>query len=170
LLTLEKVYSYEPVPAELNTEDTQFIKGVQANVWTEFIHSPEKVEYMSFPRVAALAEVGWTDPKLKNWEDFKRRMVVQYKRYEGADINYSKSALNVTYTSVQNDSNGTALITLKTNSYQPDIHYTTDSTEPTKKSPVYLKPFNIKLPGTIKAVVFESGLKISKVSVTSVLK
>jgi hexosaminidase len=66
LLTLEKVYSYEPVPAELNAKEAQYIKGVQANVWSEFIHSPEKAEYMSFPRVAALAEVGWTDPKLKN--------------------------------------------------------------------------------------------------------
>ena len=170
LVTLEKVYSYEPVPAELNAREALFIKGVQANVWSEFIHSPEKVEYMSFPRAAALAEVGWTDPKLKNWEDFKRRMEVQYKRYDSVGINYSKSAMNVTYTSVKDSTNGTALITLKTNSYQPEIHYTTDSKEPTKNSPIYDSPYNIKLPGTIKAAVFENGVKLSKVSVTSVLR
>ena len=169
LLTLEKVYSYEPVPAELNAKEALFIKGVQANVWSEFIHSPEKIEYMSFPRAAALAEVGWTDPKLKNWDDFKRRMVMQYKRYESAGINYSKSAMNVSYTAVKDNTNGTAIITLKTNSYQPEIHYTTDSTEPTESSPIYYIPFNIKLPGTIKAAVFENGVKLSKVSVTSVL-
>jgi len=170
LLTLEKVYSYEPVPAELNAKEALFIKGVQANIWSEFIHSPEKVEYMSFPRVAALAEVGWTDPKLKNWEDFKRRMVMQYKRYENAGINYSKTAMNVTYTSVKNNTNGTAIITLKTNSYQPEIRYTIDATEPTESSPIYYNPFIIKLPGTIKAAVFENGVKLSKVSVTSVLR
>ena len=170
LVTLEKVYSYEPVPAELNAQEAYFIKGVQANVWSEFIHSVEKIEYMSFPRAAALAEVGWTDPKLKNWEDFKRRMEVQYKRYDHARINYSKSAMNVTYTSVKDSTNGTATITLKTNSYQPEIRYTTDSTEPTKNSSVYYNPFNINLPGTIKAAVFENGVKLSKVSVTSVLR
>ena len=170
LLTLEKVYSYEPVPAELNAKEALFIKGVQANIWSEFIHSPEKVEYMSFPRVAALAEVGWTDPKLKNWEDFKRRMVMQYKRYENAGINYSKTAMNVTYTSVKNNTNGTAIITLKTNSYQPEIRYTIDATEPIASSPIYYNPFTIKLPGTIKAAVFEKRVKLSKVSVTSVLR
>jgi hexosaminidase len=170
LLTLEKVYSYEPVPAELNDKEALFIKGVQANVWSEFIHSPEKIEYMSFPRAAALAEVAWTDPKLKNWEDFKRRMVMQYKRYDSAGINYSKSAMNVSYTTFRDNINGTAIITLKTNSYQPEIRYTTDSTEPTRSSMVYSNPFNIKLPGTIKAAVFENGVKLSKVSVTSVLK
>ncbi len=170
LVTLEKVYSYEPVPAELNAQEAIFIKGVQANVWSEFIHSPEKVEYMSFPRAAALAEVGWTDPKLKNWEDFKRRMEVQYIRYDNAGINYSKSAMNVTFTSVKDSINGTALITLRTNSYQPDIHYTIDSAEPTERSPVYNNPFKINLPGTIKAAVFENGVKLSKVSVTSVLR
>ena len=125
---------------------------------------------MSFPRAAALAEVGWTDPKLKNWEDFKRRMGMQYKRYESAGINYSKSAMNVTYTSVKNNTNGTAIITLKTNSYQPEIRYTTDNSEPTESSPVYFNPLNIKLPGTIKAAVFKNGVKLSKVSVTSVLR
>ncbi len=94
---------------------------------------------------------------------------MQYKRYESAGINYSKSAMNVSYTAVKDNTNGTAIITLKTNSYQPEIHYTTDSTEPTESSPIYYIPFNIKLPGTIKAAVFENGVKLSKVSVTSVL-
>jgi hexosaminidase len=168
-LPLDKVYSYEPVPEELNADEAQFIKGVQATIWSEFIHSAEKVEYMSFPRAAAIAEIGWSDPKLKNWEDFKRRLEMQYKRYENAGINYSGSAYNVTYTSVKN-ADGTATVTLKTNSYQPEIRYTTDSTEPTKNSPVYNSPLTIKLPGTVKSAVYNNGKIISKVSVTSVLK
>ncbi len=124
---------------------------------------------MSFPRAAAIAEIGWSDPKLKNWEDFKRRLEMQYKRYENGGINYSKSAYNVTYTSVKN-ADGTATITLKNNSYQPEIRYTTDSTEPTKNSLVYSSPFTIKLPGTVKSAVYKNGSKVSQVSVTSVLK
>lgn len=170
LLTLEKVYSYEPVPAELSAIEALFIKGVQANIWSEFIHSADKVEYMSFPRAAALSEVGWTDPKLKNWEDFKRRMQKQYIRYDNAGINYSKSAMNVYYKAVKGNTNETSTITLQTNSHQPEIHYTTDSTEPTQNSTMYSNPFNIKLPGTVKAAVFENGVIISKVSVFSVLK
>ena len=170
LLTLEKVYSYEPMPDSLNAKEAQYIKGVQANIWSEFIHSPEKVEYMGFPRGAALAEVGWTDPKLKNWEDFKRRMETQYKRYEYIGMNYSKSAMNVLHTAVKNDTDETAIIMLKTNSYQPEIRYTTNSTEPTRSSTVYDKAFNIKLPGTVKSAVFKNGVKVSKVSVFSVLK
>jgi len=169
-LPLDKVYSYEPVPSELNTEEASFIKGVQATIWCEFIHSAEKVEYMSFPRAAAVAEIGWTDPKLKNWEDFKRRLEMQYQRYKNAGINYSKSAMNVTYTSVKNSADGTAVVTLKTNSYQPEIHYTVDSTEPTINSLVYCNPLIIKLPGTVKAAVFKNGVKVSMVSTTSVLK
>jgi hexosaminidase len=168
-LPLDKVYSYEPVPEELSADEAVFIKGVQATVWSEYIHSAEKVEYMSFPRAAAIAEIGWSDPKLKNWEDFKRRLEMQYKRYENAGINYSGSAYNVTYTSVKNG-DATATVTLKTNSYQPEIRYTTDSTEPTKNSPVYNSPFTIKLPGTVKSAVYKNGKIISKVSVTSVLK
>src|SRR5659263_204873 len=114
------------------------------------------------------AEVGWTDPKLKNWEDFKRSMDVQYKRYDNAGINYSKSAMNVTFKSVKDSINGTATITLSTNSYQPEIHYTTDSTEPTNSSLVYHDAFRVNLPGTIKAAVFKNGTKVNKVSVTSV--
>ena len=169
-LPLEKVYSYEPVPSELSVEEALYIKGVQATVWSEYIHSPEKVEYMSFPRAAAIAEIGWSDAKLKNWEDFKRRMETQYIRYENAGMNYSKSAMNVTYTSVKNSTEGTAVMTLKTDSYRPEIHYTTDSTEPTKNSPIYRNPFSIKLPGTIKAAVYKNGVKVNQVSVTSVLK
>lgn len=168
-LPLDKVYSYEPVPEELSADEAVFIKGVQATVWSEYIHSAEKVEYMSFPRAAAIAEIGWSDPKLKNWEDFKRRLEMQYRRYENAGINYSASAYNVTYSSVKNP-DGTATVTLKTNSYQPEIRYTTDSTEPTKNSTIYSSPFTIKLPGTVKSAVYKNGKKISQVSVTSVLK
>lgn len=70
-LTLEKVYSYDPVPAVLTDEQKQYIYGVQANVWTEYMPTPEHTEYMIYPRLLALAEVAWTMPDRKDWKQFR---------------------------------------------------------------------------------------------------
>lgn len=72
-LPLQKVYSYNPVPDSLTTEQKKLILGVQANVWTEYIPTPEHTEYMIYPRLLALAEVGWTVPENKSYPDFHQR-------------------------------------------------------------------------------------------------
>lgn len=169
MLTLEKVYSYEPVPAELNADERKYVKGVQGNVWSEFIHAPDKVEYMAFPRLAALAEVAWTPPARKDWENFTKRLETQYKRYDELGINYSLSAKNVWQTVEVDSVANTATIHLRTQSYQPEIRYTTDGSEPSLSSPVYSKPFQLSLPGTVKAAVFANKKQVGKISVQSVL-
>jgi hexosaminidase len=93
LTTLEKVYSYEPIPKELTAEDARYILGAQGNVWTEYMKNPRKVEYMIFPRMSALSEVLWTPKDKKNWADFERRMATQFQRYTLWDINYNKAFL-----------------------------------------------------------------------------
>ena len=65
---IEKVYAYDPVPKELTTDDAGFVLGAQANVWTEYIENTRKVEYMVFPRMAALSEVLWSGKEKKNKE------------------------------------------------------------------------------------------------------
>jgi hexosaminidase len=168
LLTLEKVYGYEPVPAELSPAEAAYIKGVQGNVWSEYIHSPGKVEYMAFPRAAALAEVAWTQPGLKNWDDFKRRMEQQYLRYDDLAIHYARTAYNPRAV-VQPDSvAGTARLTFKTDSYRPEVHYTLDGAEPTARSPKFSAPLTVKMPLTVKAATFKNGKIISQVSVRSI--
>jgi hexosaminidase len=89
--TVQKVYSYEPLPAELSPEDTKYVLGAQANVWTEYMSNPAKVEYMIFPRMSALSEVLWTDRKAKNWPGFEKRLKNEFKRYEWWNVNYSKA-------------------------------------------------------------------------------
>lgn len=88
--TLEDVYNYEPIPAELTDEEAEFILGAQGNVWTEYIHSPEKVEYMAFPRVLALSEVVWSPKTDRSFEDFLMRLQSHFKRLEILDVNYAK--------------------------------------------------------------------------------
>lgn len=84
-LTLEKVYSYNPVPEALDKEETTYIQGVQANVWAEYMTTPEHMEYMIYPRLLALAEVAWTQPEKKDWERFHRNALkeVEWLRNNG---------------------------------------------------------------------------------------
>jgi hexosaminidase len=90
-LPLEKVYSYEPIPAALNATEGKYVLGAQANMWTEYMKNTRKVEYMLFPRLAALSEVLWTPKEKKSWPDFEKRMVSQFKRYDLWGVNYSRA-------------------------------------------------------------------------------
>jgi len=80
-LPLKKVYSYEPVPKELTGDEQQYVLGAQANVWSEYMSNPRKVEYMIFPRLSALSEVLWSPKAGRNWKDFTKRLPTQFKRY-----------------------------------------------------------------------------------------
>ena len=93
-LPIEKVYSYEPQSSELNELQKQHVLGAQGNVWTEYMGSASKVEYMIFPRLAALSELLWSPAASRNWNDFKTRLPSQIKRYELWKVNYSKAYLS----------------------------------------------------------------------------
>ncbi len=86
-LPLEKVYSFEPIPPELKPEEAAHVLGAQANLWTEYIKTPEHAEYMLFPRLLALAEVIWS-PKKKDWADFQKRLVAHYDRLAFKGISF----------------------------------------------------------------------------------
>ncbi|MEY3717972.1 MAG: hypothetical protein RL285_1847 [Bacteroidota bacterium] len=83
---IENVYAYEPIPATLPDSLHRYILGAQANVWTEYILSPEHVEYMVMPRMPALSEVLWSNPQQKDFTDFKRRLTEHRKDWN--NINY----------------------------------------------------------------------------------
>jgi hexosaminidase len=86
---LEKVYAYEPVPKELKAEEAKYVIGAQANVWTEYMAYPSKVEYMVFPRMSALSEVLWSPKEKRDWVGFEKRLQQQFKRYALWKTNYS---------------------------------------------------------------------------------
>ncbi|WP_407520358.1 beta-N-acetylhexosaminidase [Lacibacter sp. MH-610] len=88
---VEAVYAYDPVPKELNEEEGKYVLGAQANVWTEYMNNTKKIEYMIFPRMAALSEVLWSTKENKSWEDFEKRLPVHMKQYEMMGLNYSKA-------------------------------------------------------------------------------
>ena len=87
---VEKVYSYEPLPDTLSAEAKNRIKGVQANLWTEYIPFTTQAEYMVLPRMAALAEVQWTPVVKKNFDDFSKRALRLSDLYDRYGYQYAR--------------------------------------------------------------------------------
>ena len=85
---LETVYSFEPIPAELEPQYVKHVLGGQANVWTEYMPNPKKVEYMAFPRLTALAEVVWTPKERKDYANFLDRLREHLTRLQALDVNF----------------------------------------------------------------------------------
>ncbi|MFF0695738.1 beta-N-acetylhexosaminidase [Streptomyces tendae] len=89
--TLEDVYRFEPVPAELTEEESGHVIGTQANLWTEVTENQERVDYQLFPRLAAFAEVAWSAlpaPADRDYAAFERRMATHYRRLDALGVAY----------------------------------------------------------------------------------
>ncbi|WP_406444988.1 beta-N-acetylhexosaminidase [Streptomyces sp. NBC_01613] len=93
--TLEDVYRFEPVPPELTPDEARHVLGTQANVWTEVMEDPARVDYQTFPRLSAFAEVAWSSlpaPADRDYADFERRMAVHYRRLDALGVGYRPPA------------------------------------------------------------------------------
>ncbi|GAA1241709.1 beta-N-acetylhexosaminidase [Kitasatospora nipponensis] len=90
--TLEDVYRFEPVPPSLDPVSARQVIGTQANLWTEFMNDARDLDYRAFPRLAAFAEVAWSDlprdPAARDWPGFERRMAEHYARLEALGVEY----------------------------------------------------------------------------------
>jgi len=146
---LQKVYNYNPLPFALSTNEQKYIKGVQANVWTEYLSDANKAEYMIFPRIIALAEIAWTSDSSKNYSDFLRRLRLHQKFLKGLN------AANH-YDDIRLESASSAGITLKTDRPNSQIRYTLNGTLPNAKSNLYSVPILPAKSSNIKAQIFEN--------------
>jgi hexosaminidase len=84
---VKEVYNFDPIPEELSNKESEFVMGAQGNVWTEYMHSDDKVEYMAYPRASALSEVTWSPKSKQNWTDFWRRLQTHFDRLEVLGVN-----------------------------------------------------------------------------------
>lgn len=159
--TLEKVYGYEPVPVELTPEEARHVLGAQANVWTEYIQTPDYVEYMAYPRVCAMSEVLWSARERRDWPDFTGRLKTHFARLDVLKVNYARSFFDV------NASFSHGKVTLTTLDQAVQIHYTTDGTEPKDVSLLYNGPFALPRSTTVKAAAFQNGKKLGKTLVVA---
>ncbi|MBL4604324.1 MAG: family 20 glycosylhydrolase, partial [Flavobacteriaceae bacterium] len=158
-LPLEKVYSFNPIPDELTKEESNYVLGAQGNVWTEYMQTSEKVEYMAFPRMVALSEVVWSSAKNKEYENFKNRLIEYQKRLDLLNVNYANHLYEL---SGKLDSENELLsYSLKAASNDNIIRYTIDGTNPTIASKLYAKPISIQKSTTIKAANFNKTTQLS---------
>lgn len=160
---IEKVYSLEPVPAALTKEQGKHILGAQANLWTEYIASTEHVEYMILPRMAALAEVQWTQPEKKDFKDFTTRLARLMKFYQRDGFNYAKHVFDLKADFTPDTDKKAVVVTLSTIDDAP-IYYTLDGTEPDSASLKYTEPIAITETADFQAVVIRPEGKSKVVS------
>lgn len=169
--SLEKVYSYNPVPDTLVAigKDKHII-GVQGNVWSEYLYTNAIREYHTFPRILAVAEVGWTSLERKDYLDFERRVNNAYVRMDGHGINYhiplpeqpGGSCNHVAFI----DSVALQFVT----SRPAQMVYTVDGTEPTAESALYTAPVPFVESGVLKIATLLPSGKLSRIRTIQVEK
>ncbi len=163
-LPLRKVYSYEPIPDSLTPKEAKHILGVQGNLWTEFIPDPAKAEFMAFPRIAAIAEVGWSAAQRRDWNDFTDRLNVQLRRYSARGIPYAKSAYNVSMRDSFSVIPHARFVKLQAEIGQENIRYTLNGADPTHRSAQYKSPIRLSKTTTVKSATFRDRTRIGDVT------
>ncbi len=168
-LPLSKVYSFEPVPKELTPREAKHIIGAQGNVWTEYIDSEKKAEYMALPRMAALSEVLWTTKNRKNINNFVKRLRTEFKRYDEMNVNYSQSVFSPMINLKPDSVSHKTFLTLTSETNFGEIHYTLDGERPTVKSTLFTKPVELNQTSRVCAGIFNNGKIIGKINCDSVI-
>lgn len=155
---IEKVYQFEPVPSVLTPDEQKYIIGVQANLWTEYIPAFSQVEYMEMPRMAALAEIQWTMPEKKDYQNFLVRLPRLVSIYDLEGYNYAKHIFNVNASFTPNFKEGVLDVALSSID-SADVYYTLDGTEPTTASQKYTDTLKINKACKLSAAVIRPAGK-----------
>jgi hexosaminidase len=132
-LRLSKAYQFDPLPEGV---DKKYIKGGQANLWTEQVYNMRHAQYMTWPRGWAIAESLWSPKEKKNWKNFFGRVENHFGRYDMADIKYAPSVYDPSF-KVSRGKDSILKIELATEVDDLTIHYSFDNTFPDHFSPVY---------------------------------
>ena len=150
-VTLKKLYHYNLEKENLTPELQKNVLGTQANLWAEFIATPEHSEYMLFPRLLAFSEISWTPDNLKNWDNFVKRTETFMDRLDVMKIKYARSMYQV-LPAVENQ-NGKVFLKLECEVPNADIRYALGDT-PIEKAEKYTQPIPFNESTTFKATVF----------------
>ena len=159
--TLRMMYDYNPIPEVLTPAEQKYIIGVEGCVWTEYMPTPERVEYMAWPRMCAIAETGWTR-KAKDWDDFTRRLEKHFGRLDGMEVGYCEAFFSPMIV-FHKDTQHNMVVTMTVDAPDAEIHYTLDGSVPTADSPKYEIPFSINRSQTVTAVAIRDGRQIGEI-------
>lgn len=162
---IRKVYNYNPIPQDsLTAEEAKHFLGVQANTWTEYIPTPEHLEYMMFPRALAVAEIGWTPQEKRDWQDFKPRVNAHIPVLQQMGLNPFPLSNELEFDMVVDTIQKEIRVTMDAEKYPAEIHYTTDGSTPTASSPIYQEPIVVKDSAKIVAGIFVNGQLQDRIS------
>jgi hexosaminidase len=163
-LPLQAVYNYEPLPPSLTGAEQGYIKGVQANIWTEYMPTPQVVDYMTWPRALAVSEITWSGADKKNYASFLDRLPAQLARLDKAGLPFRIPEPVGLENDVTTASHTT--ITLRPLVQGATIYYSTDGSEPTTGSTRYTNAIHLPLhtaPTTLKCIVVTPAGRTSSV-------
>jgi hexosaminidase len=170
IVSLRDVYDYDaghpPLPATaaamapLTAAEQHHVLGLQANIWTEHLATEARVEAMALPRVAALAESGWTASGNRDWADFARRLPSQMARYRALGLHADDGAVALG-AQVEPVSGRAAATVALSNQLGSALRFTTDGRAPTGASPQYRGPVEVALPAHLQAAAFDGARQIS---------
>jgi hexosaminidase len=160
-IDLETCYSFEPTPAELTPDQARHVLGLEGNMWTEHA-PPQRVDWQVFPRLCALAEVGWSPREQRDWGDFQRRMKAHYARLDALGVTYFLPPPECT---TKDTAFTDALeVTLDNPLGRGEVRYTLDGSEPTHASPKYTQPLKLTDSTRLRARTFIDGGRSSDVA------
>ena len=158
---LRTMYEYNPIPEVLTPEEARYIIGVEGCVWTEYMPTPARVEYMAWPRMCAIAEAGWTKAG-KDWDGFTRRLETHLGRLDRLDVGYCRAFWNP-FIEFHKDTEYSKVVTMSVDAPGAEIRYTLDGSTPTVASPVYEGPFAINRQQRVTAAAFRNGKMIGDI-------
>jgi hexosaminidase len=152
-LRLSTAYEFDPVPADV---DPKFIKGGQANLWTEQVYNIRQAEYMTWPRGFAIAESVWSPKEKKNWKNFFARTEQHFERLDIAETKYAPSVYDPIF-SVKRGADRQLQVTLSTEVEGLDMYYSFDNSFPDRFYPKYTTPLIPPIDATILRVITYKG-------------
>jgi hexosaminidase len=158
-LPLEKVYAFDPVPEDLPAEAAARIIGSQANIWTEFVRTPEHAELMLLPRLLAMSEVVWSPRAARDWAGFARRLARELPRLDTVPAKYGRHFYRVRQEH-EYDLEGRFTVRLLGNTADP-VHYTLDGSAPDARATRYERPIRLTGAATVSAVGVRNGEPLS---------
>ena len=153
-VSVRQAYRLDPCD-RLTLPDQKRIRGVQCNLWTEYIASDDHLEYMLLPRLAALSEVQWCQPGVKDWVRFRDGFRMD-RIYSQMGYAFAKHIFGIKGSYAVDPQKGAVVMTLTTQGDAP-IHYTLDGSEPTAASPRYTGPVEIGKSARFRATALREG-------------
>ena len=168
MISLKDVYDYSPIPAGMSEAQQKHLIGIQGNVWTEHIRTKDRAGAMSFPRAAAIADLGWTGGTQRDWRGFVRGLPALFRQYESFGMPYSRDVFAVKIDSNDDATRGQSLVTLSNQAGGGEIRYTVDGSTPTPQSRLYSAPLSLRVPGTIKAITFAGDQAVSNAATLTI--